>query len=458
VERYLRNKEVEKIMDPPKILAFNPVKGLHDRLKSIIPDIDLESLEINAANNIALLMHEKQPDLVITCSMENDIQNSLYIVKKIRSFNQKIPILFIVGQSSEQLAIDAFRAGVSDYLKIPFSVNSLRKSIHLFLKNNVNLDESPPQLTESDIRIIGNSSSIKEIKEFIKRIALTDSTVLITGETGTGKELAAEMIHFFSKRRNKPFVRVNCSALPENLVESELFGYEKGAFTGATTSQKGKIMAANGGDVFFDEIGDMSLYAQAKILLSIENKEVFPLGSDHAVPLDFRIIAATNRHPEELVAEGKFRKDLYYRLNVARVQMPPLRERMEDLPELVEFAIKNFNQKFEQNIQGITDDAKELLFAYDWPGNVRELMNLIEAAFINLPKKTISHADLPKIFQKHFYTSKKIPLDEKRKILSALFENKWNKSSTAQKLNWSRMTLYRKMNKYNIVDQDKQFH
>jgi transcriptional regulator with PAS, ATPase and Fis domain len=293
---------------------------------------------------------------------------------------------------------------------------------------------------------------MQEVKDYITRIAATDSTVLITGETGTGKELAAEMIHLQSHRRKKPLIRVNCSALPENLVESELFGYERGAFTGAVAPQKGKLMAANGGDIFFDEIGDMTPYAQAKILRSIEYKEVNPLGSNYAVPIDFRIIAATNKDPEELIMEGKFRKDLYYRLNVARVNMPPLRERIQDIPELVSFAIKNLNHKFGRNVLGLTDDSMELLLRYDWPGNVRELMNLLEATFINLSQKTVTHADLPKMFHKHFNMLNQTPTDEKKQILTVLLETKWNKSSAAQKLNWSRMTLYRKMTKYNIAE------
>jgi DNA-binding NtrC family response regulator len=441
-------------MNRPKILVTNTDENFLNQLRKISPQADFEAFFASSDENIDPILKKKNPDLIITCSMEKDTQQSILLVRNMRRFSQNIPILFITEQSSEQLAIDALRAGVNDYYKIPFSTNSLRASLNRFLKNSDTPGKSLG-LSRNDQKIIGKSLKIKEIKNYIERVAAADSTVLITGETGTGKELAAEMIHLKSHRKNKPLIRVNCSALPENLVESELFGYEQGAFTGAVAPQKGKLMAANGGDIFFDEIGDMNGYAQAKILRSIEYKEVFPLGSNHSVPVDFRIMAATNRNPEELMEEGKFRKDLYYRLNVARVHMPPLRERMQDIPDLVVFAIKNLNHKFKRNVQGLTNDAMDLLLQYDWPGNVRELMNLLEAAFIDLPQNAISHADLPKMFRKHLHSSNQIPMDEKRKILATLLETKWNKSSAAQKLNWSRMTLYRKMTKYKISENGK---
>lgn len=441
-------------MNRPTILVADASKNFFNQLRKMISRADFELMTLTGNEHIDPFLKNKNPDIIITCSMEKNPQKSILLVQNIRRFNLTIPILFIAEKSSEQLAIDALRAGVTDYYKLPFSDNQLKEGINRFLKNFAP-PVTPSDSSEDDQRIIGDSLKIKEIKEYITKVAVTDSTVLITGETGTGKELAAEMIHFQSHRKKKPLIRVNCSALPENLVESELFGYAQGAFTGAVTPQKGKLMAANGGDIFFDEIGDMNAHAQAKILRSIEYKEINPLGSNHSVPVDFRIIAATNRNPEDLMEKGKFRKDLYYRLNVARVHMPPLRERMQDIPELVGFAVKNLNHKFGRNVQGLTDEAMELLMAYDWPGNVRELMNLIEAAFVNLPQKEITHADLPKMFRRHFDTSGKIPLDEKRKILAALLETKWNKSSAAQKLNWSRMTLYRKMTKYKISENGK---
>ena len=438
-------------MKRPVVLVANTREDFFNQLREVTPQADFDLITINVDQNIDPLLKKKNPTMIITCSVGKDARESILLVRNIRRFSKTVPILFIAEKSSEQLAIDAFRAGVNDYYKFPFSSNQLQTGLSRFL-NNCDNSGTSPNPSGDDQLIIGDSPKIKEIKNYIARVAATDSTVLITGETGTGKELAAEMIHLQSRRKTKPLIRVNCSALPENLVESELFGYEQGAFTGALNPQKGKLMAAHGGDIFFDEIGDMNAHSQAKILRSIENKEIYPLGSNHSKPVDFRIIAATNRNLEELMMEGKFRKDLYYRLNVARVHMPPLRERVQDIPTLAAFAIKNLNLRFSRNVQRLTDDAMKLLLSYDWPGNVRELMNLLEAAFVNLPQKEISHADLPKMFLKHFETSSRIPVDEKRKILSALLETRWNKSSAAQKLNWSRMTLYRKMSKYNISE------
>jgi transcriptional regulator with PAS, ATPase and Fis domain len=283
------------------------------------------------------------------------------------------------------------------------------------------------------------------------KVAPTQSTVLITGETGTGKELAAELIHRNSSRHKKPFVCINCAALPENLVESELFGYERGAFTGAIASKQGKFEQAEGGTVFLDEIGDMSPYAQAKILRAIEIKEVYRLGGKGSISLNVRVIAATNQDIERLVAQEKFRKDLYYRFNVAMVHLPPLRDRKEDIPPLLGHYIRELNQRFGREVEGFTQEAMESLLHYDWPGNIRELKNLLEATFINLPSRKIAFMDLPKQFQRRLQETEGLPKSERDQVLSALFATKWNKSKAAQKLHWSRMTLYRKMAKYHIV-------
>ena len=234
--------------------------------------------------------------------------------------------------------------------------------------------------------LIGSSLAIWKVKTYLHKVAMTDSHVLITGETGTGKELAARYIHRHSARRAKPLVTINCAALPDGLFESELFGYERGAFTGASSSYSGRLKLADAGTVLFDEIGDMSPYAQAKILRLIETKEVYPLGGRRSIPLDIRIIAATNRDLERQVSKNEFRQDLYFRLNVVRVQLPPLRERKEDIPLLTEHFVQEFGARLGRQIEGFSDEATERLLNYDWPGNVRELMNLVERIFIDLPE------------------------------------------------------------------------
>ena len=230
--------------------------------------------------------------------------------------------------------------------------------------------------------LVGESLPMQGIKAYIGKIASMDSNVLITGETGTGKELVAEQIHRSSRRSRHPFVCVNCTAVPDSLLESELFGYERGAFTGATGLNRGKFELANGGTLFLDEIGDMSPYAQAKILRAVEGKEVHRLGGQRSVPLDIRIIAATNQDLERSVADGRFRSDLYFRLNVARLHLPPLRDRKQDLGPLCEHYFQELNQQLGRNLGGFTADLYKDLLQYDWPGNVRELRNLVEAVFI----------------------------------------------------------------------------
>lgn len=275
---------------------------------------------------------------------------------------------------------------------------------------------------------------------------------MITGETGTGKELVAESIHAQSPRKREPLVRVNCAALPDSLVESELFGYDRGAFTGAEAVKKGKFESAGDGSVFLDEIGDMNPYAQAKILRSIERKEICRLGGNSNIPLNFRVIAATNRDPEGLIISEQFRSDLYYRLDVARVHIPPLRDRKEDIPLLAEYGIAKLNRRYNRHIEGISANARSMLQRYNWPGNVRELMNVLEATYIDPPGKKIRCRNLPRKFIMRFESSGRLPNDERRFIVSTLLESNWNKSFAAQKLKWSRMTLYRKMAKYNIVE------
>jgi transcriptional regulator with PAS, ATPase and Fis domain len=299
--------------------------------------------------------------------------------------------------------------------------------------------------------MIGRSPPMLEINAYLPKLAGTDSTVLITGETGTGKELAAEIIHRTSPRRRKAMVCVNCTALPESLVESELFGYERGAFTGAEVLTAGKLELAEGGTVFLDEIGDMNPFAQAKILRAIERKEVHRLGGKQAIPLDIRIIAATNHDLECLVRQGVFRKDLYYRLNVARVHIPPLRDRKEDIPPLLDHCLRELNHRFGRKVEGFSEDAFDRLLCHDWPGNVRELKNLIEAIFINLSSRSIGLVDLPRHFLSQIEEANALPQNERDRVLSALLTTNWNKSKAAQKLHWSRMTLYRKLAKLNIT-------
>jgi len=304
--------------------------------------------------------------------------------------------------------------------------------------------------------MIGNSLPMWKVKSYMRKVALTDSHVLITGETGSGKELAAQYIHQQSARRGKPFIAINCAALPDGLLESELFGYERGAFTGAVSSYPGKLKLADGGTVLFDEIGDMSLYAQAKILRVIETKEVYPLGARRSVPVDIRIMAATNRDLERQMSRNEFRKDLYFRLNVALIQLVPLRERRDDIPFLLDHYLQKFSARFGRKLEGFSKEAMQVLLRYEWPGNIRELMNLIERINIDPPLKEIGVTDLPEAMRSPLPTVRETVPAEREILLYTLSQTNWNKSQAAERLHWSRMTLYRKIAKYQIVSRPEE--
>lgn len=392
------------------------------------------------------------PELVIVDSGTESDARVLESVNRIKERYPTLPIFLIARKSSEALAIGALKAGVDDYFKGPLCTDDLLACIDHRLLSCTGQIKTSRDKANIETRMVGNSQIMTELKKHLGRVSMVDSTVLITGETGTGKELAANLIHQNSDRADQSMVSVNCAALPDNLVESELFGYERGAFTGAVATTRGRFEQAQGGTVFLDEIGDMSPFAQAKILRAIEDKQISPLGGATPVPLDFRLIAATNQDPETLMAEGAFRDDLFYRLNVAQVHMPPLRMHREDILLLVDYAIKRLNYKFNRKVKGLREDVLKLLLRYEWPGNVRELMNVLEGAYINMPVKRIDYADLPAHFKKKLSASQDLHPDERKQILGTLIETKWNKSSAAAKLKWSRMTLYRKIEKYKIVE------
>ena len=305
--------------------------------------------------------------------------------------------------------------------------------------------------------IVGNSEAIKGLIEVVKKVAETDSTVLITGESGTGKSLIAKAIHFLSNRKNSPFVTINCAAIPETLLEAELFGYEKGAFTGAHSSRKGKFELADGGTIFLDEIGDMPLALQAKILRVLQDREIEPLGSEKVVKVDVRIIAATNRDLYELVKEGKFREDLFYRLSVIPIHVPPLRERRDDIPLLVEHFLRVYNGKYGKNLR-VSPDAMEVFIEYDWPGNIRELENTIERLVV-MNDRVVKATDLPphilafrrrSIGENYVSLPEKIRETEVERIVEALERTGYVKSRAAKLLGYTLRQLDYRIKKYGI--------
>lgn len=298
--------------------------------------------------------------------------------------------------------------------------------------------------------MIGSSKPLQEIKLSLARMAASNCTVLITGETGTGKELAAEYIHRSSRRNQRPFICINCAAIADSLLENELFGHSRGAFTGADATQDGLLAAANGGTVFLDEIGDMSMAAQAKILRVLENKEVCRVGGTRCTQLDIRFLAATNQDLEGMVATGRFRKDLFFRLNVAPIHLPALRERREDVPLLMEHYAREFRTGAKAVPMRFTEECLRILIQYDWPGNIRELKNLVEFLSIAELPSPIQPEHLPRKFAVAAPVCGAVQDPERESLIAALRWAKGNKAAAARRLRWSRMTLYRKLIKHQL--------
>jgi DNA-binding NtrC family response regulator len=400
-----------------------------------------------------LLVEQRTPVVVLGPTVAEP--GSIFeIAEEIRQRAGSTPIVLIASRSSEDFAIAALRAGINEYIKHPCRDDELIAAVERCLSrtaetSSVTPPEQHPELVNGE-EMIGNGDSIREIKARLVRIASGNSTVLITGETGTGKELIAQVVHANSPRRKKPSITINCAAIPDSLLESELFGYEKGAFTGAQSRNEGKLKAAEGGTVFLDEIGDLSHIGQAKILRLLEGKELQRLGREGGVTVDVRFVAATNQNLEDLVKEGKFRKDLFFRLNVVHIHLPPLRERKEDLSSLIQYYISHFNRRFGTSIHCVADEVLDYLLTYDWPGNVRELKNLLESIFADHRPDSILLQHLPAQFRCRCAELKSASDDERVRLLWALSATNWNKSKAAGKLKWSRMTVYRKMAQYNI--------
>jgi len=298
--------------------------------------------------------------------------------------------------------------------------------------------------------LVGASEAMVALRDYLPKVARSAATVLVTGETGTGKERVARTIHDLSPRARKPFVAVNCAALPDALVESELFGHERGAFTGAVGARVGLIAHADGGTLFLDEIGEMHPHAQAKLLRVLETREVQPVGTSRSVPVDVRVIAATNRPLESLVAAAGFRTDLFYRLNVVRLDVPPLRERAADIPLLFGHLVARLNTRDAQHVGQPDAELLACLEAHAWPGNVRELANLVEAIFVDPPAGAVTLEALPPPFRKLLAGYRNVAGTERDRLVRVLQETRWNKAEAARQLKWSRMTLYRKITQHRL--------
>jgi DNA-binding NtrC family response regulator len=377
------------------------------------------------------------------------------LLRKVGESNPEIPFILMTAFSSVETAVTAVKLGAKDYLLKPFEISELKEAVSNILESQKSLDKENLSLTNG---LIGESSEMKAVKKLINDISDTDSTVLVTGESGTGKELVARAIHDSSLRKNNKFVAVNCSAIPDALFESEMFGHKKGSFTNAYSDKAGLFNEAEGGTLFLDEIGDLTLPNQAKLLRVLQDGIFKPVGATGELNSNVRIISATNKNLKEEVKNSKFREDLLYRINVVEIDLPPLRKRKKDIVALVNFFIKRYSKKHNRKIDGATQDLFELFYEYIWPGNVRQLENCIERAVIlkKIGLLTSEDVNLPRESERDFDLSSDQPLMdtigkiEETIIVQALETAKWNYSRAASILGVTRQNLHYKLKKYGI--------
>lgn len=397
------------------------------------------------------ILEAKQIDLVLTDIKMPDT-DGIELLKYIKKIDPSIEVIVMTAFATVDTAINALKLGARDYIRKPFDIDEVINAV-----KKVRLQETQDELVTYDFNsmLVTNSQKMQDLVKLIHKVANSNANIYINGETGVGKELVAHAIHEISDRRGKPFIKVNCSALPETLLESELFGYEKGAFTGAFNRKLGRFELANGGTIFLDEIGDISPLIQLKLLRIIQQKELERLGGTQTIALDVRIITATNKRLDALVQGGQFREDLYYRLNVIPLSVPPLRERREDMISLIENFIKISSDMYHTPYKNIEPEAMEVLLAYHWPGNVRELENIIERLLLISEGTAIKLKDLPPYFthpEQAIVSGLGIYKDsaEEQIIRKALEETDGNITKAAEKLGISRRSLHRKINKYNL--------
>lgn len=410
-------------------------------------------------------VHEQPFDLILM-----DIRmikvSGLEALTAIRAYNPAIPIVLMTAYASVETAVEALKSGAYDYLPKPLNFDELKITIeramdHSGLKeeNRLLRESLDTQFDSQDI--IGRSSSMVKVLETVAQVAPSDATVLITGESGTGKEIIAGAIHHNSLRKNGPYIKINCAAITETLLESELFGHEKGAFTGAYKRKEGRFRQADGGSLFLDEISEMSTAMQAKLLRVIQEREITRVGGEEVIDVDVRVMAATNKELMEEIESGRFREDLYYRLNVVSVNIPPLRDRREDIPLLAQHFLKMFSEKNNKEIKGFTPQAMDNFLKYGWPGNVRELMNAVERGVVlaqteYLDERVLSVASKVEEFEAEMISKNGIPGDipldeiERVAILKALGLAEGNKSEAARRLGITRQTLLKKLKKYGV--------
>jgi len=453
-----------------EILVVEDEETQANIIKSILED-EGYSVDVVFSGEEALKKLRKKNYGVLLVDLKMPGMGGMGLLKKAKEIGIGSNIIIMTAYGTIETAVEAMKNGAFDYITKPFGRDELLVNVEKALKSynlyfqNIKLREELETISK-ERKLVGKSKAIQEIHQLIDRVAINDSAnVLITGESGTGKELVAREIHEKSPRANMPFIAINCSAVPETLLESELFGYVRGAFTGAVTTREGKFKKANGGTVFLDEIADMPMNMQVKLLRVIQDKEVTPIGGDEPVSVNIRFISATNRNIQKMVQEGRFRDDLYYRLHVVPIHIPPLRDRKEDIPLLVEFIISKLNNRLNKNIEGIDAEVIDRMMNYDFPGNVRELENMIERAFIVCDENILKVKHFP-IFQSDANRQFSLVVGEgglKEAVRSAmkdierniiektLIQTKWNRVKAAKILKIDYKTLRQKIKELNLM-------
>ncbi len=450
-------------METYAILVVDDEKNQREILSEILVDQGFSVKMAGSVSEAAQQLEQTRYDLVLT-DFRMPGGSGIDVAKKAMEMDPKTAVIIMTAYADVESVIQAMQAGVLDYLLKPLNVDSVLKKIEI-LRENRELKQEVGNLRAeinrptNQNRLIGHSPTILQVRELIDQVAQTKGTVLITGESGTGKEVAARLIHSNSPQKSKKFVAINCGAIPENLLESELFGHKKGSFTGAVSDKEGLFVTARGGSVFLDEIGDMPKLLQVKILRAIQEREVVPVGGIQPIKIDARLITATNRDLKADVEQGLFRQDLYYRINVVEIVMPPLRERQEDIPELCRGIVKKYAIELGKNIQSMSHEALKRLMSYSWPGNVRELENVIERAMIlTKNSNTIEVSDLPAGFQNLGESEEGSPsnLDEavnrfsRQHIVKVLEGSGGDKKKASKELGLGLSSLYRKLEELGI--------
>ncbi|HGY57449.1 MAG TPA: sigma-54-dependent Fis family transcriptional regulator [Caldithrix abyssi] len=452
----------QKDMNKPKILVIDDDRVHLEGMVVLLEDEDYKVDEADSAEAALKLIYKNSYDLIITDYKMQKI-DGMELLKMINDFDPMLKVIMVTGYSSIEDAVKAIHLGALDYIPKPVDPVKLKEVVRRALSVPV-LKTDTGEIPERYIyfgEMVGKSRGMKQIVKKINEIANIDVSVLIYGESGTGKELVARALHNASSRKSGPFIAVNTGAIARDLISSELFGHEKGAFTGATDSKKGKFEEADGGTLFLDEISSMSEQVQIALLRVLETNQIERLGSNRTIPVNVRIVAATNVNLDDLIGEGKFREDLYYRLNVYNIELPPLRERQEDIPLIVDYYIDRFNRQYGKRIAGVDEEAMRCLSEYTWPGNIRELRNLVLRSMISA-REVIKKKDLPEAVAKGTKPGQEIRIQagtplpdiERMSIIKTLQMARGNKLKAAEMLGISRRSLYNKLEEYNIDEEE----